>query len=121
VKIYNQLLLCSFLFSLCGCAGEDKKTDASIENSDTTEKLFEYLNSDYTGISFSNNLNESEQFNFLLYEYLYNGGGIALGDINNDGLIDIYFSGNTVSNKLYLNLGDFKFEVINAKSSSFSK
>lgn len=112
MKIYSQLLLCTFLLSLYGCAGEDKKTDASIENSDTTEKLFEYLNSDYTGISFSNNLNESEQFNFLLYEYLYNGGGVALGDINNDGLIDIYFSGNTVSNKLYLNLGDFKFKDI---------
>ncbi|PIQ19260.1 MAG: hypothetical protein COW66_02090, partial [Flavobacteriaceae bacterium CG18_big_fil_WC_8_21_14_2_50_34_36] len=74
--------------------------------------LFEYLNKSDTGIDFANTITENEQFNFLLYEYLYNGGGVAIGDINNDGLQDLYFSGNTVSNKLYLNEGNFKFKDI---------
>lgn len=67
------------------------------------------MNSSQTGINFENTIKESERFNFLLYEYLYNGGGVSIGDLNNDGLPDIYFSGNMFSNKLYLNQGDFKF------------
>lgn len=82
------------------------------EQQSKVPSLFSYLNPSETNIDFQNTINETEQFNFLLYEYLYNGGGVAIGDINNDGLDDIYFSGNMTSNKLYLNQGDFKFKDI---------
>ena len=65
-----------------------------------------------TGISFENTLEETDDLNILDYLYFYNGGGVAVGDINNDGLTDIFFSGNMVKNKLYLNKGNLKFEDI---------
>ena len=78
--------------------------------------LFYLKSSSETGISFENKLNYSETFNPYLYRNFYNGGGVAIGDINNDGLEDIYFTGNMVDNKLYLNKGDWKFEEISVKS-----
>ncbi|MCF1715636.1 VCBS repeat-containing protein [Flavihumibacter sp. RY-1] len=77
---------------------------------------FSQLEKDRTGISFRNILEETEEFNVLNYTYFYNGGGVAIGDINNDGLSDILFTGNMVKNRLYLNKGDFRFEDITAKS-----
>jgi enediyne biosynthesis protein E4 len=72
-------------------------------------KLFTALDSRTTGITFSNDLQHTETFNAYLYKNFYNGGGVAVGDVNNDGLPDIYFCGNQKDNKLYLNQGDFKF------------
>jgi hypothetical protein len=63
-------------------------------------------------VAFNNELSYTEAFNPYTYRNFYNGAGVALGDINNDGLIDIYFTGNLVNNALYLNRGDFKFEEI---------
>jgi len=57
-------------------------------------KIFKALNATETGIEFSNNLTENDSLNYFTYSYLYMGGGIATGDINNDGLLDIYFTGN---------------------------
>ncbi|MDH5249033.1 MAG: VCBS repeat-containing protein [Cyclobacteriaceae bacterium] len=74
--------------------------------------LFESLSPRKTGITFKNNLEENPKSNVLTYEYFYNGGGVAVGDINNDGLDDIYFTGNVKPNALYLNEGDFKFKEI---------
>ncbi|WP_416837108.1 VCBS repeat-containing protein [Flavobacterium sp. ZT3R17] len=73
-------------------------------------KLFSLLPAEKTGIMFNNLLKETPELNIITYEYFYNGGGIAAGDFNNDGLIDLYFTANTQPNKLYLNKGDFKFE-----------
>jgi len=108
MKGFIYLILISFL--LLGCIKKEDTSTVKLE--EKTAALFEYLDSSQTGIEFENTITESDRFNFLLYEYLYNGGGVAIGDINNDGLPDIYFSGNMVSNKLYLNLGNFQFKDI---------
>lgn len=78
--------------------------------------LFQKISSDSTGVSFTNKLEFSQEFNIYTYRNFYNGGGVGLGDINNDGLIDIYFNGNQLPNKLYLNKGNFKFEDITEKA-----
>ncbi|HEX7013933.1 MAG TPA: VCBS repeat-containing protein [Cyclobacteriaceae bacterium] len=78
--------------------------------------LFTQLPADQTGITFKNILDESPTANVLTYEYFYNGGGVAVGDINNDGLDDIYFTANMRSNSLFLNEGNFKFRDITAKA-----
>ena len=76
------------------------------------DSRFEKKLSDHTGISFQNTLSYTEDFNPYTYRNFFNGGGVALGDINNDGLIDIYFTGNIVDNTLYLNKGNWKFDDI---------
>lgn len=78
--------------------------------------LFESLSPQKTGITFKNILEENPKSNVLTYEYFYNGGGVAVGDINNDGLDDIYFTGNMKPNALYLNQGNFKFKEIAASA-----
>ncbi|MDE0472039.1 MAG: VCBS repeat-containing protein [Ekhidna sp.] len=70
------------------------------------------MSANRTGVYFKNQVVASDDFNVLSYGYIYNGGGVAIGDLNNDSLPDIYFSGNMVVNRLYLNKGDFRFEDI---------
>ncbi len=82
------------------------------EESVSEKKLFTLLLPTQTGIAFENQLHSTPEVNILDYLYFYNGGGVAAGDINDDGLIDLYFAGNQVSNKLYLNKGNFQFEDI---------
>jgi enediyne biosynthesis protein E4 len=79
---------------------------------ESDKKIFSSMNHSETGIDFSNNLVENDSLNYFTYTYIFMGGGVATGDINNDGLIDVFFTGNQVSNKLYLNKGNFKFEDI---------
>lgn len=76
------------------------------------EKRFTLLSAAETGIEFKNEITSTSQFNFLNYPYIYNGGGVAVGDLNNDGLEDVYFSANQKSNALYLNQGNFQFKNI---------
>jgi hypothetical protein len=78
--------------------------------------LFKPVPDSETGINFANIIKESPGLNIITYEYFYNGGGVGLGDFNNDGLIDIYFTGNLQPGKLYLNKGNWKFEDITAKA-----
>ncbi len=80
------------------------------------DKLFTEIDFQKSNIDFENTIVETPDFNIMKYEYLYNGGGIAAGDFNNDGLSDLYFSGNAVSNRLYLNKGNFTFEDVTDKA-----
>ena len=93
---YIQAL--SLVFVLISCSKEPE--------------LFTNPDIEQAGISFKNTLTPNEDMNILDYLYFYNGGGVAVGDINNDGLPDIYFSGNQVKNELYLNKGNLQFENI---------
>ena len=74
--------------------------------------LFESLPSSQTGIEFINKVEENDKYNVLDYMNIYTGAGVAAGDINNDGLVDLYFSGNENSGKLYINKGNFIFDDI---------
>lgn len=77
-----------------------------------SKTVFSAIPSSITGITFQNKLIESPAQNIVTYEYFYNGGGVAAGDFNNDGLIDLYFTSNQQPNALYLNKGNFKFDDI---------
>jgi enediyne biosynthesis protein E4 len=104
-----------FAFALTACSGGNGEPVTS-DDSTSYEMGFTTLTTAETGIDFTNRITETDSFNFFNYEYIYNGGGVATGDINNDGLADIYFTGNQVPDKLYLNKGDMKFEDITAQA-----
>lgn len=101
MKLIFPNLFC-ILFSAAVCCSCNKATPT----------LFTKLKSAQTGISFINHNVDTDSLSILDYLYYYNGAGVATGDINNDGLPDIYFTSNTEGNKLYLNKGNFKFEDI---------
>ena len=95
-----QTLWVSGMLLLCACGREG------------SSPLFTLLPPEETGVTFVNAIREQEGFNVLEYEYFYNGAGVAAGDINNDGLPDLYFSANMVQDRLYLNMGGFAFRDI---------
>ena len=76
------------------------------------EKLFRIIDAKASGLDFINTISENDSINILENEFTYNGAGVAVGDLNGDGLQDIYFAGNQVPNKLFLNKGDLKFEEV---------
>ncbi len=97
-------LLSSFLMLILFLSGCQDKTP--------TNQVFELLSAEESGIDFVNLIEENDSFNMYAFMNIYTGGGLAVGDINNDGLEDIFFSGNRVSSKLYLNKGNLNFEDI---------
>lgn len=105
--------LCCFVFTGCSFFGhKEGKTDDLTSTEKENTPLFTLLSPEKTGIDFKNILTEGLNANVLMYEYLYNGGGVATGDFNGDGLIDIYFSSNMDNNKLYINKGDMEFQEV---------
>ena len=101
------LLLCVSFFDSCNRVDESK--------------MFSLIPSSQTGIKFKNILKETDEFNILTYGYIYNGGGVSVGDINNDDLPDLYFTGSMVGSRLYLNKGNWKFEEIAKDAGVFAE
>src|SRR5690606_18700074 len=101
VRILFPVLIAAMV---AGC--KDEKNSAADQTGNTR---FHLLNPDSTNITFENRLIEGPNTNVLMYEYFYNGGGVAVADLNGDGLEDIYFTANMVPNQLYLNRGNLKF------------
>ena len=98
MKLINLLLACLIFCWLLSCKSGDT--------------LFEEISSSHSGIDFTNTIIENDSINPLDVVNVYNGGGVGIGDFNNDSMQDIYFTGNMVACKLYLNKGDFKFDDV---------
>lgn len=106
----HSFWLLATLLAFLQCKHQPKTT---ANGSTTAEpKRFELLSAERTGIAFTNKLQETSDLNIFTYLYMYNGAGVAVGDVNNDGLVDIYFTANQDKNKLYLNRGNFKFDDV---------
>lgn len=110
-----NLVLLSLLF-LTACQSDKNTADNPTADTSNEPQLFTLLAPEKTNVSFQNIINEGLNTNVLMYEYFYNGGGVAVGDLNNDGLDDIYFTSNMQTNRLYLNKGAMVFEDITAAS-----
>lgn len=98
--MFGKFFLFISIIALCFSACKQKQT------------LFREVKPNKSGIHFNNEIKEDDELNILHYEYIYNGGGVGIGDFNNDSLPDIYFTGNLVQNKLYINRGKMKFEDV---------
>ena len=109
-SILLKLVCISLLFPLFYSCSSKEDSNKLVEKSEPT--LFTLLPSEETGISFINKVQNSKEFNIFKYRNFYNGGGVAIGDINNDGLSDVFLTGNMEPNKLYINKGDLKFEDV---------
>src|SRR2546422_5584351 len=100
VHLSRLFALLISLFSVVGCTGKSSRP------------VFKLLGPEETGVTFANTITTTDSFNVQTDVYIYNGAGVAVGDIDNDGLPDIFFSGNMVSSRLYLNKGHMRFEDI---------
>ncbi|MGB0403037.1 MAG: VCBS repeat-containing protein [Salibacteraceae bacterium] len=122
MKFRYLLILITSIAFLISCSEKEKsEKKEKVTKSKKSETLFKLLNADSTGIAFNNTFSPEAEIEFFDFQYQFNGGGVAIADFNNDGLSDVYFTGNEVSNKLYLNKGNLKFEDITESSGTSLK
>ncbi|MEJ2005036.1 MAG: VCBS repeat-containing protein, partial [Cyclobacteriaceae bacterium] len=116
LKISSRLFILLLSLTVIAGCGKDEPVSGNEESQDEVKGLMQLVSPEQSGISFNNTVDERFENFFDFFAYVYNGGGVAIGDINNDDLPDIYFTGNEVENKLYLNKGDLHFEDITASA-----
>lgn len=109
----NGVLFILAIKTIVACKNENLGED-NLEP--LTELSFSLIDPSYSGIHFENKITEGKRLNYFTYPNIYSGGGVAVGDLDNDGLADIYFSGNMVENKLYKNMGNMQFEDVTDKA-----
>jgi hypothetical protein len=109
----TRLTFC-LIITFYSCSKNPSEKNAKLTDGAST--LFTKVTSKSSGITFMNNTKQTNEFNFMNYTNIYAGAGLATGDIDNDGLEDVYFVSNSGPNKLYKNKGDFKFEDITVSS-----
>lgn len=114
MKKYHLPIIAAILLFSCDSQQSDQIVPVQPENK--TSGSFVQHSSQETGVNFQNTITETEEVNHLEWDAVYYGGGVAAGDINQDGLPDLFFSGNQVSDALYINKGDFKFEEVSVNS-----
>ncbi|HHG86089.1 MAG TPA: CRTAC1 family protein, partial [Bacteroidetes bacterium] len=122
MAIYYKWFALAVLFGLMSaCSESGTLPDGGIDHvsgldgqGHAGDARFRLLSTQASGISFVNSISESADLNYFQWMYMYNGGGVAVGDLNGDHLPDVYFSGNQVPNQLYLNLGNLKFREVSA-------
>lgn len=105
-----------FLSIMIFWACDNHKQEVKTKEKAQEKPIFTKLAAASTGVDFENRLVENDTLNYFTYPYIYMGGGISAGDINNDGMVDLFFTGNMVDNKLYLNKGDFNFTDVTKSS-----
>ncbi len=111
MKFSQRLLSLCFAVLFVSCEPEIEKAEPLAEKV-APANLFALLSPQDTGVDFENTISENEEVNFLEWDAVYYGGGVALADFNNDGLLDLFFCGNQVDDAIYLNKGDLTFEDI---------
>ncbi len=108
----KYVLLVFLLVLVAACKRAEPTVNPNTQPIWNGQTLFEPLSAEATGIDFANTLSFDKDFNIYTYRNYYNGGGVAIGDVNNDGLPDLYFTGNLAPNRLYLNRGNMQFEDV---------
>src|ERR1035437_7514007 len=109
MELQHPRLLFFILFIFCMSCQRKKEFDAK-------DALFQLMPSSHTGITFNNKVKDDGEFNDFDFRNFYNGGGVAIGDVNNDGKPDIFFTSNQGKNRLYINKGNWQFEDVTDKA-----
>ncbi|NNE14916.1 MAG: VCBS repeat-containing protein [Saprospiraceae bacterium] len=114
-RLYGIVLFCCMIFFI-NCNQDQSYSEKKKKDNPIDQIKLEQVLPSHSNIHFQNTIKENERLHAFIWNFIYQGAGVAIGDINNDGLPDLYFSGNMVSDKLYLNLGNLKFRDISGSS-----